>query len=423
MLDLKLIRTQPELIRDAVRKRGMELDLDRILELDEQHRNGLYQMEQRRATLNATSKEISELKKAGQEAQDKVEAMRALREEIRELEETIRRAWAELEALLLEVPNIPRPDVPLGALDEGNVVVRKGPEPQKAGFKVLPHWEIGAKLGILNFESAVRIAGERFVSNMGAGAALERALINFMLDLHTQEHGYLEVSPPYLARAQALVGTANLPKFEDVLFKTTTGHYLIPTAEVPLTNLHMGEILEADELPKHYTAYTACFRHEQVGAGQEARGLIRQYQFHKVELMKFTTPETADEELEALVRDAEDIVRRLGLPYRVSMLCTGDITFASCKTYDIEVYFPGMDRWLEVSSCSMYDTFQARRCNTRYRPAPKAKPEFVHTMNGSGLATGRTLASILENFQQADGTITVPEILRPYMRGMSVIGV
>ncbi|MFQ6132163.1 MAG: serine--tRNA ligase [Armatimonadota bacterium] len=422
MLDLRLIRAEPDLIRNAVRKRGMELDVDRILELDERHRDALYHMEQRRATLNATSKQISELKKSGQDAQEKIQAMRGLREEIKGLEETIRATSQQLNALLLEVPNLPREEVPVGLTEEENLVVREGGEVRKPDFEVLPHWEIGRRLGILAFESAVRIAGERFVSNMGPGAALERALVNFMLDVHTTEHGYLEVWPPYLARADALIGTANLPKFEDVLFKTTAGHYLIPTAEVPLTNMHMGEILEAQDLPKHYTAYTACFRNEQVGAGKEARGLIRLYQFHKVELMKFTTPETADQELEALVSDAETIVQRLGLPYRVSLLCTGDITFASCKTYDIEVYFPGMDCWLELSSCSMYDTFQARRCNTRYRPEPKAKPEFVHTMNGSGLATGRTLAALLEHYQQADGTISVPEVLRPYMRGMSVIG-
>ncbi len=422
MLDIRLIRSEPDVVRKALRDRGMELNVDAVLALDERHRDLLYRMEQRRATLNKTSREISDAKKRGQDAEEQIRAMRDLREEIKGLEDDIRTVTDELDRALLEVPNIPLPEVPVGLTEEDNVLVREVGEPCRPRFEVKPHWEIGPQLGILNFESAARMSGERFVSNMGPGAALERALINFMLDVHTSEHGYTEVLPPLLTRAEALVGTANLPKFEDVLFKTTVGTYLIPTAEVPLTNLHMGEILEADELPKYYTAHTPCFRDEKVGAGQESRGLIRQYQFHKVELMKFSTPETSLDELEKLLQNAETICERLGLPHRVMLLCTGDITFGSCKTYDIEVYFPGIGRYLELSSCSVYNEFQARRCNTRYRPEPKAKPEFVHTMNGSGLATGRTLAAILEIHQQPNGTIAIPEVLRPYMRGMAVIG-
>jgi seryl-tRNA synthetase len=422
MLDIRLIRSDADLVRQAVRNRGMELDVDAILALDERHRNLLYRMEQRRATLNKTSKEISEAKKRGEDATAQIAAMRELGDEIKSLEDEVRAVGEQLEQALLEVPNIPLPEVPVGQGEESNVLVREVGEPVRPDFGVKPHWEIGPALGILNFESAARMSGERFVNNIGPGAALERALINFMLDVHTSEHGYTEVLPPLLARAEALYGTANLPKFEDVLFKTTVGTYLIPTAEVPLTNLHMGEILEAADLPRYYTSHTPCFRNEKVGAGQESRGLIRQYQFHKVELMKFATPETSLDELEKLLGNAETICERLGLPHRVVLLCTGDITFGSCKTYDIEVYFPGMGRYIEVSSCSVYNDFQARRCNTRYRPEPRAKPEFVHTMNGSGLATGRTLAAILEIYQQRNGTIIVPEVLRPYLRGMAVVG-
>jgi len=421
LLDIAFIRSNPDLVREAIRNRGMDLDISPILEADKRRRDLLYQTEQKKAVLNATSKQISELKKAGEDASDKIAAMRELSDEIKEAQKKIREVEQQLQALLLEVPNIPDPSVPVGTDETDNVVIRTVGKPRDFGFEPLPHWEIGEKLGILDFPSAARIAGARFVVGRRAGAALERALVNFMLDVHTREHGYTEILPPFLANARSLIGTGNLPKFEQDMFKTREGFYLIPTAEVPLTNLHQDEILDGDLLPLYYTAYSPCWRAEAGAAGQESRGIIRQHQFNKVELMKFTRPEDAPVELEALLHDAEDILTRLELPYRVVSLCTGDITFASAKTYDIEVHFPGMGRYVEVSSCSMYGEFQARRANTRYRPDPESKPKFVHTMNGSGLAAGRTLAALLENYQRNDGTVAIPEALRPYMGGVEAI--
>jgi len=421
LLDIAFIRNNPDLVREAIRNRGMDLDISPILEADKRRRDLLYQTEQKKAVLNATSKQISELKKAGEDAGDKIAAMRELSDEIKDAQKQIREVEGKLEALLLDVPNIPDPSVPVGTDEADNVVVRTVGEPKAFDFEPLPHWEIGEKLGILDFPSAVRIAGARFVVGKKAGAALERALVNFMLDVHTREHGYTEILPPFLANSRSLTGTGNLPKFEQDMFKTREGFYLIPTAEVPLTNLHQDEILDGDQLPLCYTAYSPCWRAEAGAAGQESRGIIRQHQFNKVELMKFTRPEDAPAELEALLRDAEAILTRLELPYRVVALCTGDITFASAKTYDIEVHFPGMGRYVEVSSCSMYGEFQARRVNTRYRPDPESKPKFVHTMNGSGLAAGRTLAAVLENYQRNDGGVIIPEALRPYMGGVEAI--
>jgi len=421
LLDIAFIRSNPDLVREAIRNRGMDLDISPILEADKRRRDLLYQTEQKKAVLNATSKQISELKKAGEDASDKIAAMRELSDEIKEAQKKIREVEQQLQALLLEVPNIPDPSVPVGTDETDNIVIRTVGKPRDFGFEPLPHWEIGEKLGILDFPSAARIAGARFVVGRRAGAALERALVNFMLDVHTREHGYTEILPPFLANARSLIGTGNLPKFEQDMFKTREGFYLIPTAEVPLTNLHQDEILDGDLLPLYYTAYSPCWRAEAGAAGQESRGIIRQHQFNKVELMKFTRPEDAPVELEALLHDAEDILTRLELPYRVVSLCTGDITFASAKTYDIEVHFPGMGRYVEVSSCSMYGEFQARRANTRYRPDPESKPKFVHTMNGSGLAAGRTLAALLENYQRNDGTVAIPEALRPYMGGVEAI--
>ncbi len=375
-----------------------------------------------KAVKNATSREISRLKKAGEDADEKIAAMRALDEEISALDRQIA-AWStELEALLLLVPNMPRPDVPVGLTEEDNVILAQVGEPRSFDFTPRGHWEIGADLGILDLPRGAKLAGARFEVLLGAGALLERALINFMLDVQVREHGYTEVYPPYLGTAECHYGTANLPKYEDDLFKTREGLYLIPTAEVPLTNLHREEILEAEQLPLCYTAYTPCFRSEAGAAGKETRGIIRQHQFHKVELMKYTTPEQSDEELDKLVADAEDILQRLELCYRRVLLCTSDITFASAKTFDLEVFMPGMDAWVEISSCSVYDEFQARRCRCRYRPRPGAKPRPVCTMNGSGLACGRTLAAVLENYQRADGQVDVPAALRDYMGGLEVIG-
>ena len=311
--------------------------------------------------------------------------------------------------------------MPEGEDESDNPVLYEKGDAPSFDFEPLPHWELGERLGILDFERAAKIASSRFVMNLGAGATMERALIQMMLDAHTREHGYTEVLPPYLANTRSLIGTATLPKFEEDQFKTREGLYLIPTAEVPLTNIHQDEILEADELPKHYTAYTASFRREAGSAGQESRGLIRLHQFNKVELMKFVTPETADDELEALTLNAETILERLELRYRRIILCTGDMGFQPQRTYDLEVWMPGMNRWVEISSCSQYGDFQARRANTRYRPEPEASPRFVHTMNGSGLAAGRCLAAVIESYQQADGSIAVPEVLRPYMGGLAEI--
>jgi len=422
MIDMNVIRESPELIRRAAETRGMEVDTDAILALDTQRREAIYDVEQKKAVRNETSKKISELRSDGQDASEMIAEMRTLGDEIKALDARVAETEAKLQDAILELPNIPREEVPIGADKPDNEVVRTWGEKPRFDFDPKPHWEIGEALGVMDFESSAKIAGSRFVTQFGAGAAMERALLSFMLDVHVSEHGYTEVWPPHMALPECLVGTGSLPKFEEDLFKLREGLYLIPTAEVPLTNLHRDEILDADELPKRYTAYTPCYRAEAGAAGKEARGLIRRHQFHKVELMKFCAAEQEDEELEKLVADAEDIVQRLGLHYRVSLLCTGEITFASYKTYDIEAYFPGLDAYYELSSCSIYGEFQSRRCNTRYRPEPGARPRFVCTMNGSGLASGRTLAAILEAYQQADGTVEVPEVLRPYMRGQSAIG-
>ncbi len=420
MIDRRLIREQPEVIREALDKRGMEFDLDELIRLEARRRQ-LLAVEELRAKRNELSKQIGATIKAGGDAEPLKAEVVEVNRRIRQMEEELEEVEALLERRMLELPNIPKPEVPVGVDEEDNVVVGQQGEPRSFDFEPRPHWEIGPALGILEFESAVKIAGARFVTDMGAGAALERALINLMLDTHTRKHGYTEVLPPFLANERSLIGTANLPKFEEDLFKTREGLYLVPTAEVPLTNLHQDEILDGEELPLCYTAYTACFRSEAGAAGRESRGIIRLHQFHKVELMKFTRPDQADEELEKLIRDAEAILEMLELPYRRVMLCTGDLTFASCQTFDLEVHFPGMGKWVEVSSCSQYGEFQARRCNTRFRMHPEDKPQFVHTMNGSGLACGRTMAAIIENYQQENGSVVVPDALRPYMGGMSEI--
>jgi len=422
MIDIKVVRETPELVEQAARSRGMEIDVEAIRALDTERREAIYEVEKKKALRNEASKKIGELRKAGQDADTAIAEMRGLGDEIKQLDARIADAEAKLNAALLELPNIARDDVPIGEDKPDNQVVSTWGEKPRFDFDPKPHWEIGEALGIMDFESSAKIAGSRFVIQLGAGAAIERALLSFMLDVHTSEHGYTEVWPPYMALAECLEGTGSLPKFEDDLFKLREGLYMIPTAEVPLTNLHRDEILEGEDLPKCYTAYTPCFRAEAGAAGKDARGLIRRHQFHKVELMKFCAAEQEDEELDKLVANAETIAQRLGLHYRVSLLCTGEITFSSYKTYDIEAYFPGIDAWYELSSCSIYGEFQSRRCNTRYRPEQGARPRYVCTMNGSGLASGRTLAAILETYQRADGTVEVPEVLRPYMRGQSVIG-
>lgn len=418
MIDHRIIRETPEVVREALRKRHFDYDLDRLIELEARRRE-LLQVENLRAEKNRLSEQIGQAYRAGERdrAEELKEQVAGISAQIDEQEAELEQVVAEFEAMLLELPNLPHPEVPEGESDADNPVLYERGELRSFDFAPRTHWELGEALGILDFERAAKIASSRFVMDLGLGATMERALINLMLDTHTRRHGYTEVMPPYLANTRSLIGTATLPKFEEDQFKTREGLYLIPTAEVPLTNIHQDEILSADDLPRYYTAYTASFRREAGSAGQESRGLIRLHQFNKVELMKFVTPETANDELEKLVLNAEAILQALELRYRRVVLCTGDMGFQPERTYDLEVWMPGMDRWVEISSCSQYGEFQARRCNTRYRPEPEAAPRFVHTMNGSGLAAGRTLAAVLENYQQADGSITIPDALRPYMGG------
>jgi len=425
LLDIKLIRERPDYVREAMRRRGESAPIDEVLELDARRRALVTEVEQLRSRRNEASEQVARLKREGgseEEASRLIEEMRIVGDKIKALEDEVRDVDARLRDLLLSIPNIPHESVPYGESEADNVEVRRWGTPREFSFEPKPHWEIGAKLGILDFERAAKIAGSRFVVYKGLGARLERALINFMIDVHVNEHGYTEIWPPYLVNAASMIGTGQLPKFAEDMFKVEgDDYYLIPTAEVPVTNLHRDEILSADELPKYYVAYSACFRAEAGSHGRDTRGLIRQHQFDKVELVKFVRPETSYEELEKLVADAEDILRRLGLPYRVTMMCTADVGFAAAKKYDPEVWMPSYGRYVEISSCSNFEDFQARRANIRYRPAPKAKPEYVHTLNGSGLAVGRTLAAILENYQNEDGSVTIPEALRPYMGGLERI--
>ena len=422
MLDIKLIRNEPDKVREAMRRRGEDAPIDEVLELDERRRALVTEVEQLKARRNQVSEEVARAKRAGQDASELINSMRAVSDRIKELDGQIRDLEDRLQQLLLVIPNIPHESVPYGESEADNVEVRRWGEPRRFDFEPKAHWDIGTRLGILDFERAAKITGARFALYRGAGARLERALINFMLDVHTQEHGYTEIWPPFLANAASMTGTGQLPKFAEDMFRCEgTDLYMIPTAEVPVTNLHRDEILDGDQLPIYYVAYSACFRAEAGAHGRDTRGLIRQHQFNKVELVKFTRPEDSYEELEKLVADAEDILRRLGLPYRVTMMCTADVGFAAAKKYDPEVWMPSYGRYVEISSCSNFEDFQARRANIRFRRHPKAKPEFVHTLNGSGLAVGRTLAAILENYQNEDGSVTIPEVLRPYMGGMTRI--
>jgi len=421
VLDRRLIREEPEKVRQALEKRGYDFDLDALIELEARRRELLVAVENRRAEKNSISEQIAQTMREGGDAEPLRKRSSQIGVELQAHEQELEEVQSRFDQMMLDLPNIPLDEVPVGTSEEDNVVMYQVGELRQFDFTPRPHWEIGQDLGILDFEGATRMAGARFVTDVGAGATLERALFNFMLDTHTRKHGYTEVFPPFLGNKRSLYGTANLPKFEEDLFKTTDGYYLIPTAEVPLTNMHQDEILDGDDLPLYYTAYTACFRREAGAAGKETRGLIRVHQFHKVELMKFVKPGQGSDELEKLVKNAETIIQALELPYRRTHLCTGDMGFQPQQTFDLEAYFPAMDRWLELSSCSQYGDFQARRCNTRYRPAPGAKLEFVHTMNGSGLACGRTMAAILENYQQENGTVVIPEVLRPYMGGMAEI--
>lgn len=421
MLDVERIRRNPEEVRTGLRHRGESPDLvDRFLEVDEAYRAALQEVERLRSVRNRVSREIAKMP-PGPEREARIAEMRALGERLAAEEARLRDLEAQREALLLQFPNLPHPSVPVGPDESANRVVRVEGELPEFDFTPLPHWELGPRLGLIDFERGVKLAGSRFYVLWGLGARLERALINWLLDLHTQVHGYTEVYVPFVVKREALVGAGQLPKFEDNLYHDVEDDlWLVPTAEVPLTNLHRDEILEADQLPLYYVAYTPCFRRERMSAGRDVRGIKRGHQFDKVELYKFTTPETSYLELEKMVEDVVDTCRRLGLPTRVVEICTGDLGFAAAKTYDVEVYAAGCGEWLEVSSVSNTEDFQARRANLRYRPHPGARPRYVHTLNGSGLGLPRTVIAILENYQQRDGSIVVPEVLRPYM-GVEVL--
>ena len=423
MLDLKHIREHPDEVKEALRKLHTDAPIDEILELDAERREILKELEALRHQRNVTSKQISQMKDPAQR-QALIEEMRGVNQRIGGLEERLRDVEARLQDAMYQVPNLPHESVPVGADESENVVVRQEGEPKTAedfGFEPLPHWDLGPMLGILDFERGVKLSGSRFYVMWGLGARLERALIQWMLDFHIEKHGYTEVYPPFMVKEICMWGAGQLPKFIDNIYRDVEDDlWFIGTAEIPLTNLHRDEILAADELPKYYVAYTPCFRREKFSAGRDVRGIKRGHQFDKVEMYKFTTPETSYDELERLVDNAEDICRALEIPHRVVEMVTGDLGFVAAKKYDIEMWAPGCGEWLEVSSCSNCEAFQARRANIRYRPAPGAKPEYVHTLNGSGLALPRTVIAILENYQQPDGSVVIPEVLRPYM-GVDVI--
>jgi len=425
MLDPAYVRDNIEIVRAGLRNRGLDPDkaLEDIATLQALRRRLIPEVEGLKREQNTAGDEVAKAKRRGLDTAPIQEANRARAQQIKQLGVKLDSIEHQLERQLLTLPNLPHASVPVGKSAEDNQEVRRHGTPRTFEFEPRPHWELGAALGILDFERAAKIAGARFAVLSGAGARLSRALINFMLDLHTTEHGYREVEPPFMANSAALTGTGNLPKFEADLFKIAGDWdlYLIPTAEVPLTNLHRAEILDARELPIRYTAYTPCFRSEAGSYGQDVRGLIRQHQFDKVELVKLTTAERSYDELESLTANAEEVLKRLELPYRTVLLCTGDMGFASAKTYDIEVWLPSQNTYREISSCSNTETFQARRANIKARVQGAGKAEFVHTLNGSGLAVGRTLIAILENFQQPDGSVAIPAALRPYMGGVDVI--
>jgi len=415
MLDMTWVREHLDVLASALKDRGAKISLDEFTLLDTARRAALREVETLKASRNKDSEQIAALKKDRKDATGLIEEVRRRGERIKELDAKVAEIEASLEAWLLTVPNIPHDSVPKGRSGDDNVEVRRWGKPATFDFEPLPHWEIGTRLGILDFERAAKIAGARFAVYTGAGARLERALFNFMLDLHTREHGYTEVLPPLLVNTAAMTGTGNLPKYADDLFRVEkTDYWLIPTAEVPLTNLHREEFLDGARLPLSYTAFTPCFRSEAGSYGKDVKGLIRQHQFNKVELVKFTKPEESFEALERLTRDAATVLEHLGLPYRVVSLCTGDIGFASTKTYDLEVWLPSYKAYREISSCSNCGDFQARRASIRFRRGPGAKAEFAHTLNGSGLAVGRTLVALLENGQRKDGSVAIPEALHGY---------
>jgi len=422
MLDIKFVRDNMELVQQGLLNRGNKVSLDEFLTLEKERRVLLSQVEALKNTRNNVSQDISRLKKAKENADDLVAEMRLVGDQIGEIDAKVKEVELALQNIIINVPNLLHESVPVGQDEQSNVEVRAWGTVPVFDYPPLAHWEIGEKLNILDFERGSKVTGARFTFYRGLGARLERSLINFMLDTHTREHGYTEFFPPFIANKDSMMGTGQLPKFAEDMFKLEgLDYYLIPTAEVPITNFHRNEILDAKELPLCYTAYSACFRAEAGSAGRDTRGLIRQHQFNKVEMVKFSLPEESYNELEKLTVNAERILELLGLPYRRMALCSGDVGFSSAKTYDLEVWLPSFNTYREISSCSNFEDFQARRADIKFRREPKAKPEFIHTLNGSGLAIGRTVAAILENYQQPDGSVIVPEVLRSYM-GVAVIG-
>ena len=423
MLDIKRIREDFEGVKKALEKRGKKYDLESFLTLDEKRRNLLQQVEELKNKQNTTSKKVPILKKEGKDNTNLMAEMKELSEKIKGLDNNVREVDEEIKTLLYSIPNTPNEKVPVGLDDTENEEIRKWGEPRKFQFEPKPHWDLGEAHDILDFSRAAKITGARFTVYKGIGARLERALINFMLDTHIDKHGYVEVMPPQMVNKDSMYGTGQLPKFEEDMFKiSNNGYYLVPTAEVPVTNLYRDEILNGSDLTISHCAFTACFRAEAGSAGRDTRGLIRQHQFNKVELVKFTRPEKSYEELEKLTNDAENILKLLNLPYRVVRLCGGDLGFSSAMTYDIEVWLPSYNRYVEISSCSNFEDFQARRANIKFKDNVKDKATLVHTLNGSGLAIGRTMSAILENFQQEDGSIIIPDVLVPYMGGINKIG-
>jgi seryl-tRNA synthetase len=422
MLEAKYLREHIDEVREKLALRDPTINLDKFLSIDEERRKSIQEWERLRGLQKKVSDEVSKKKREKTDASELIAEMKKVSQQLKSLDEVVEEKERALQDLLLIIPNLPHQSVPKGKDSSDNTEVRRWGEIPKFDFEPKPHWDLGEGLGILDFKSGAKIAGARFTLYWDLGAKLERALINFMLDLHTQEHGYREVLPPFMVNRATMTGTGQLPKFEEELFKVEgTDYFLIPTAEVPVTNIHQDEVLEEEVLPLYYTAYTPCFRKEAGSYGKDTRGLIRQHQFNKVELVKFTKPEHSYDELEKLLSNAEEVLKRLAVPYRVVNLCTGDLGFSASKTYDIEVWLPGQDTFKEISSCSNFEDFQARRAKIRYRIAGKSKTEYVHTLNGSGLAVGRTLVAILENYQQSDGSVIIPKVLRPYMNGVEGI--
>ncbi len=423
MLDLRFVRRNLEIIATSLKKRGSDLNVNEFLQLDQRRREILAKVETLRAKRNRVTSEIPQKKHAHEDITSLLQEAKTLSRQIEALDKELKEVERGIYDFLTNLPNIPHPSVPIGKDETENVVVKFWGEKPVFSFSPKPHWEIGEKLNILDFKRAAKISGSRFAVYRGGGAALERALINFMLDLHVQEHGYIEIFPPFLVNEKTMFGTGQLPKFKEDLFKIEgKDYYLIPTAEVPVTNLHQDEILQEAQLPIKYVAYSACFRAEAGSYGKDVRGIVRQHQFNKVELVEFTTPETSYQQLEVLLNHAEEVLKRLGLHYRVVELCTGDLGFSAAKTYDIEVWFAGQGVYKEVSSCSNFEAFQARRANIRFRPKGKKGTELVHTLNASGLAIGRTVVAILETYQQPDGSVVIPPVLRPYLGGKEKIG-